>query len=126
MKSGAILVGLIFVVLSIFLIKNNFQQLQILDNGALVKMRILEIPDVCSGTKAKYFIKVLYNDKTYSTQIGSGFCGQHKVGDIVEMRYLDGEEQILFPEDDVTGNLISSVILLLFGFFIVVYAFKTL
>jgi uncharacterized membrane protein len=55
MKGLAVLVGVIFIIVSTLLIKNDYLRWQIQQNGTIVKMRIIEIPSVCSGTKAKYF-----------------------------------------------------------------------
>jgi hypothetical protein len=71
-------------------------------------------------------MKVSYDGKILSKQIGANSCDEHKVGDFISMKYLDGEDQILFPDESIIGNAVSLILLLLFGAFIVFYALKTL
>jgi hypothetical protein len=126
MKAFAVLVGIVIVILSSLGIINCKLQLQIQNQGHVVPMKIIEIPGVCSGTKAKYFMKVVYEGAIYSKQIGANFCEGHRIGDTIKMKYLEGKDEILFPEDDVVGNLIAAAAICLFGLFIIVYALKTL
>jgi hypothetical protein len=126
MKILAISAGILIVLLSALGMMNCKAQLQIQNEGSIVKMKIIELPGVCSGTKAKYFMKVVYEGVTYSKQIGANFCETHRIGKNIEMKYLKGKDQILFPEEDVMGNLIAAAAICLFGIFIIAYALKTL
>ncbi|HEY9197455.1 MAG TPA: hypothetical protein VIM77_14365 [Mucilaginibacter sp.] len=126
MKAFAVLVGIVIVIFSTLGIINCNVQLQIQNQGHVVAMKIIEIPGVCSGTKAKYFMKVVYGGVIYSKQIGANFCESHHTGDTIKMKYLEGKNEILFPDDDVVGNLIAAVAICLFGLFIIVYALKTI
>jgi hypothetical protein len=126
MKILAILVGVIFIILSAFFIKDCYSVYRIRKHGIIVDMQIVEIPRVCSGTKAKHFMKVRYKANIYSKQIGPDYCGMYKAGDIIQMKYLDGEDQIIFPKDDSIVDIVSAFLLLSFGIFIIFYALKTL
>lgn len=126
MKILAISAGILIATLSVLGMLNCKAQLQIQNEGSIVKMKIIELPGVCSGTKAKYFMKVFYEGATYSKQISANFCETHRIGKNIEMKYLKGKDQILFPEEDVIGNLIAATAICLLGIFIIIYALKTL
>ena len=126
MKIIAALVGLAITILSIFFIQNCYRLIEIKNDGAIVKMKIVEIPGFCSGTKAKHYMRVRYSDIIFLKQIGANFCTEHNVGEEINMIYLKGQDQILFPEENVKLNLILCILMLLFGVFVIYYAFKTL
>ncbi|WP_293310863.1 hypothetical protein [Pedobacter sp. UBA5917] len=108
-------IGVILIIGSIFFIKNEFNKFKILKNGEIVKMKIIDKPSLCYGTKVKWMMKLSFGSKVFSKQISGKYCEDHRVGQIVEMRYLAGIDMVLFPEEGVIIEFISSFIIGIFG-----------
>ncbi|WP_316820511.1 hypothetical protein [Pedobacter gandavensis] len=119
MKLSYILLGIIIIGLSIFFIEDDISSLRVINKGRIVNMEIVEKPKSCLGTRAKWFMKVKYQDKVFSKQIPSIFCEAHKVGDIVQIRYLEGEDKILLLDEGVTLEFIASGIFILLGLYLI-------
>lgn len=113
-----------FIIGAIFFIKNDIANLDVLNSGKLVMMEIIDKPGSCIGTRAKWGMKVKYQDKVFSKQISSSFCEAHTIGDMIEVRYLEGEDRIVLPEENMTLKFISSVILIAFGIYVILLGRK--
>lgn len=114
MKLSNILLGLVVICISIAFIQDDFINLKIKNNGKIVSMEIIDKPRSCLGTKANWFMKVKYHNKILTKKIPGTFCEEHAVGDIIDVRYLEGEDRILLPDEGVRLGFIGS------GFFIIV------
>jgi hypothetical protein len=68
MKLSYLIIGAVFVIGSIFFVKDEFTNLEIQNKGSIVEMIIIEKPGSCLGTKAKWFMKVKYQEKIISKQ----------------------------------------------------------
>lgn len=119
MKLSYILLGIVIIGLSIAFIQDDFINLKVRNNGKIVDMEIIEKPRSCLGTKVKWFMKVRYQDKILAKQIPSIFCEEHRVGDIIQVRYLEGEDRILLPEEGVGLEFIASGVFILVGLYVV-------
>jgi hypothetical protein len=86
-------------------------------------MEIVKIDGSCIGTKSKYSMKVKYQNKIFLKPIGGNYCEKHRVGDKIKMKYLEGQDSILFPYESVTSQIVSSFILAL-SFWIICYLFR--
>lgn len=124
MSKVSILIGVIFVIGSIFLVNEKFEEQKIQIFGIIVTMEIVEIDGSCIGTKAKYGMKVKYQDKIFYTPIGGNYCQKHKVGDKVKMKYLEGKDTVLFPYESVTSQINSSILIGVFGLYVIYLGFK--
>lgn len=107
--------GIIFFVGSIILIINNYEKYNIELNGQIVKMKIESLPKSCIGAKVRYFVTYSYNGKIYDKPTRGDFCERHHVGELMDMKMLDGSKYILFPDESALKSLISFGILGLFG-----------
>lgn len=69
MRRVNIIAGIIIFIFPLFFIKSVFRQIEVYEKGKIVKMKIVEKPASCLGTKVKWFMKVEYKGNIYSTQI---------------------------------------------------------
>lgn len=119
MKVSHIFLGVIIIGLSIAFIQDDFINLKVKNSGKIVDVEIIEKPSSCLGTKAKWFMKVKYQGKILGKQIPSKFCEEHLIGDIIQVRYLNGEDRILLPEEGVGLEFISSGVFILLGLYVI-------
>lgn len=119
MKISNILLGIVIIGLSIAFIQDDFINLKVKNKGKIVSMEIIEKPKSCLGTKAKWFMKVKYQNKILTKQIPSIFCEEHAVGDIIDVRYLEGEDRIILPEEGVSLGFIASGFFILVGLYVI-------
>jgi hypothetical protein len=120
-----IVIGVIFAIGSIFFIKQGvLEERQIETFGTIVTMEIVKIDGSCIGTKSKYSMKVKYQDKIFLKPIGGSYCEKHRVGDKVKMKYLEGRNTVLFPYESVTSQIVSSVLIGIFGLYVIYLGFK--
>ncbi|WP_316839140.1 hypothetical protein [Pedobacter gandavensis] len=115
MKITSLLIGMILMIGSVFFIKAEFNSLEVLKKGKIVKMEIIDKPALCLGTKIKWMVKLKFQDKIFPKQVSGAFCEEYAVGQEVEMRYLDGSDIVLFPKEGVLGEFIASGLIGLAG-----------
>lgn len=107
--------GIVFFIGSIVLISNNYYKLNVERRGSIVKVKIESLPLKCRGSKNRYFVSYSYQGKIYSKSMRGGYCSRHHVGEIVEMKVLEGSSVILFPNESIVLSLVSFLLLGLFG-----------
>ena len=108
-------IGIGFFIGSIILIISNYEELNIERNGYVVKMKIEKLPKSCIGAKIRYFITYSYNNKMYDKPTRGDFCEKHYVGELMDMKMLEGSNYILYPNESALKNLISFGFLGMFG-----------
>lgn len=124
MKKFYLVVGVIFSIGPFFLINDDLEGYRVQQHGQVVDMKIIDIPSSCLGTKQKYFMKVEFNKKIFLKRIGGSYCESHGVGDVVKVKYLPGEDKILFPDESVIGEFIASSALVIVGVYCVFKGLK--
>ncbi|WP_343672641.1 hypothetical protein [Chitinophaga sp.] len=102
----------------------QFPDIKIAREGKVVQMKITEISGHCITTKAKYYMKLSYQGRIFDKQIGVRFCEDHAVGDLINMRYLEGYDKLLFPTDDGKSEFWSGIGLGVLGLVAIIYFFK--
>jgi len=112
--------GLLFFFGSFFLVRNSYKDFDLDQNGALVNMKIEKLPVSCSGTRINHYATFNYEGEMFTKIIPAGYCEQHAIGETVRMKYLNGESNILFPNESVWLQFNSSLILGLFGLAMVI------
>jgi hypothetical protein len=110
----------IFFVGSIILIVSNFGQLKIENEGEIVLMKIERLPASCLGTKVSHFVTLSYKGVSFQKKIGGSFCDEHHVGELIKMRYLEGADLTLFPNESVVSNLIAFALIGVIGLIILI------
>lgn len=121
MKGKYGLLGFIIVFISLFFLKGKWQLYKVEREGAIITMQIKKLPKNCGFTKGKYYADFSNQGTVYNKRIPVGFCGKHKVGDNIEMKYLEGEESILFPNEKVKGDFIAIGIFILVGLVSIIF-----
>jgi hypothetical protein len=116
--------GIVFFIGSILLVISNYGKLNIERNGQIVKMRIEALPLSCKGTKSRYFVKYSYEGKIYDKKMRGNYCSRHAVGELVDMKMLENESTILFPNESMVLNLVSFGLLGIFGLFVSISQWK--
>lgn len=109
------LLGLVIIAVSLFFLKGKWEVYQVEKEGSIVDMKIIKLPASCNVTKGKYYMDVEYAGQTFNKRIPTVFCNSHKPGDIVKMKYLEGQESVLFPDEKVRGDFIAIGIFLFVG-----------
>jgi hypothetical protein len=98
--------GIIFFVGSIILINANYYILDIERNGKVVKMKIEQLPKTCYGGKVRYFVTYSYEGKMYDKATRGNYCEEHYIGELVDMKFLQGSKEILRPNESALMNLL--------------------
>jgi len=81
----------------------------------VVKMRIENLPKSCIGAKVRYFVTYSYNGEMYVKQTRGDFCEKHHVGELMDMKMIEGSNYILYANESALKSLMSFGILGLFG-----------
>ena len=117
------ILGIVIVIVSLILLKNKGDVYKIEKEGSIVKMKILKLPSYCGLTRGKYYADFFYETMTFNKRIPTGFCDKHKVGELVDMKYLESEETVLFPNETVKAEFIAIAIFLFLGLLSIFYSF---
>ncbi len=107
--------GIILFIGAIGLILFNFDDIKVEQNGIFVKMRIEKLPNSCLGTRVKHFTTLTYEGQRFIKRIGGKFCDDHHIGELIDMKYLEGSSTVLFPDESVVSNLLAFSALGLLG-----------
>lgn len=107
--------GMILFVGGLILMATNYKNLKIQQSGSIVTMRIEKLPASCLGTKTNHSVTLSYEGELFTKKIGGMFCEEHHVGEFIEMKYLDGQNIVMFPDESVYSNLIAFGLLSLIG-----------
>ena len=81
-------------------------------------MRIEKLPSSCIGAKVQYFVSFSYKGEIYDKATRGDFCDKHHVGEMIDIKWLDGSKYILWPNESGLMDLISFGVLGLFGLII--------
>jgi hypothetical protein len=120
-------VGFVWTAVVLFLfVPNTLIDVYVSENGNLVNANIAEMPSCCD---CKYmYASFEINKKEFIKRVWRSFCSDYKSGENIPFYYLEN-----FPNnaifkihqgDEVKSQFISSVLLLMFGVFVIVYSFK--
>ncbi|MBS1759290.1 MAG: hypothetical protein JST23_04120 [Bacteroidetes bacterium] len=107
--------GVAFFIGSIILVFANYETLDVERNGIIVKMKIEDLPKSCIGAKVRYFVKYSYKGAIYDIATRGNFCETHHVGELIDMKFLEGSKTILRPDESAMMNLFSFVALGVLG-----------
>ena len=83
-------------------------------------MEIIEIPKSCPSAKVRYSVKFAYNGMIYEKMIRGGYCEEHHLGEFVDIKMVEGFENILLPKEPGYFDFFASIALGLFGLIIAI------
>lgn len=118
MKYFYLISGIFFILLPILGIRGEIEEYRVQKFGILVRMRIKKV----SGL-GRYSMDVEYQGKVYSKSVGTKFYLSNHNGEVIQMKYLEGSNKVMFPEENNIIEFISLTILLIFGFFCILVGF---
>lgn len=99
--------GIVIFIGSIILMFTNYHTLNVERNGEVVKMKIEQLPKACIGAKVRYFVTYSYEGEMYDKATRGDFCEKHYVGELIDMKFLEGSKTILRPDESAMLNLLS-------------------
>jgi hypothetical protein len=111
----------IFVVIGYIGFLLNFAPVKVAKEGTLVWMEIVKMPGKRLTSKTKHFVHFRYNGRVFSKQVGSVFLSEYAVGQMVEMRYLEGETSVLFPNETGKVDYVMFILLGVFLLYVLIY-----
>jgi len=106
---------------SLFFLSKKWKVYNIEQNGTIVEMKIVKLPDYCGLTRGKYYMDVSYQGDFFTKRIPVGFCDTMKIGQSIKMKYIAGEESILFPDEKALGDLVAIAIIIVVAIVSIVY-----
>lgn len=115
--------GVLLIFISIMGFYGQREAYRVQQNGEVVQMELVRINGPCRGTKVKNRGFFRYKEKIYSKRISTAFCENHRIGDLINIRYLKDSEKILFPSQNMWIQDWSSIFLLLIGISFIVFSF---
>jgi hypothetical protein len=107
--------GLVLFIGSFFMIPGSLKKFEVGQHGIIVKMKLEEMPSSCITTKVYYDIVFSYNNKRYEKKMSGGFCEDHYIGELVDVKMIPGEDTILLAFDSGISDILAVIGLGLFG-----------
>ncbi len=123
MKTFYKISGVVFVIGCLFFLKNDMEQIETYHSGHLVNVTVVYVPN-CITTKTHYNIKSTYNGKKYAKQIGGLSCRELNEGDTIRLKTNQDNSVFLYERENPYNERFSTIILLLFGIFLIYMGFK--
>jgi len=121
MKYSSLGLGITIIVFSLIFLKFKLDIYKVERDGQIVEAQIIKLPNYCGSTRGKYYMDLNYQGEIFIKRIPAGFCDKHKVGELIQIKYLEGEESILFVGEEMTGEFIAIGFFLLVGIVSVIY-----
>lgn len=114
---------MIFLLFILFWMWGNKDLFDVEHPGKIVVMKIIDKPASCNTTKVEHYMKVRYRGQTFSTQIPGSVCEHYQVGDTISMRFLPGNNNILFPHESVEFQYKGAIVFAIISLLIIIYSF---
>ena len=123
MNKSAFFWGVIGIIISLvgWYAKGDYSEIK--ENGKVIQAKIISMSSPCNRTKGVYSAKLVYKDLVFNKRIKPGFCDKYKVGDYVNMLYIEGDDEALFETEDVKGEYIALSIFFIAGLILVIVSF---
>ena len=114
--------GVLMVILSLLALKGKLKLYRIQTKGEIVEMTILAMPKDCSIRSSS--IQVQYQNKRFHKKALVRICEKYKVGDTIQMKYIFGAEDALYPEESIVGEFVAIAVFILVGSLLFILGFK--
>ena len=115
--------GILFLFIPLFSLKYKLDLYHVQENGVLVSAVLTEVPN-CQGTKTNPSIKFTCQGGKYSKKVGCNYADDHKSGDTILLKTIQGSNLFLFEHESAGMELIAMAALALLGVFFVYRFFK--
>jgi hypothetical protein len=123
MKWSAFVTGTLFLIFTFFWMWGNKDLFEVEHHGKIVIMKIIDKPRSCNTTRVQHFMKVLYNGQTFSKMISGSVCEHYQVGDTISMRFLHGNDNLLFPTESVEFQYKTAIAFGVISLLVIIYSF---
>ncbi len=101
-------------------IYDTSKEIKVLKEGQIVNMEIVRLPPSCTGS-SRLHMKLNYQGNPYFTTVPGYYCEEHKVGDIVKIKYLANSDKILLPFENPYSELIATLLFGIIGLSIITW-----
>jgi hypothetical protein len=106
-------------------IKNYYEDSKVKKNGQIITVTITYVP-ACIGTKTPHHFRFEYIDNgeifEYSKRVGVNLCNELYEGMKIKLKADLKTKNFLYLNENITINLYSSILLGLFGIFLIIKA----
>ena len=124
MKAFLIIGGLFIIIfICIIPLSRDIKEYNVQKNGVIVTATITSIP-VCTGTKTHHFMKFTYAGQEFDKKVGCGFSDNHKIGEKIRLKHMEGIDIFLFENEKKETGFISTSILAILGIVITIIGLK--
>jgi hypothetical protein len=115
--------GMFFLCFTLFWVWGNSGLFTIEHSGKIVAMKIVDKPEDCLSTKVQHMMKLTYEGHHFAKAISQSTCAQYKIGDTIHMKYLPGDERILFPQESVARQFNGAYVFGAISLLAIIYSF---
>ena len=113
MKVITILGAAFLVVILAFVLPRKIEEYNLMTSQETVTVKVVKLPDCSFGYKHK-FIHISYNDQTYVLRTKCKYVKSLVTGQQITMLHKAGTEIFLFPTENSTSELVTTIILIAF------------
>jgi hypothetical protein len=110
------------VVFSLVVLKEKLKLYRIQTDGELIPMTILFLPKDCTIRGST--IQLQFGNKRFHKKASPSICYRHKVGDNIPMKYIQGGESVLYPDESINGDLVALGVFIVVGMFSFILGFR--
>jgi hypothetical protein len=118
MKAIAILGLILFILFSTFVLPRKIQEFRLGQSQESVMVTVKQLPDCSVGYRNK-FIHIIYEDKTYIIRTKCKYVESLVKGQTIVMFHKPDTDIFLFPNEDTTTELVTTLLLVVFFAFCV-------
>ena len=114
MRKFYILGGIFLLFIAVAPIKSKLEQYKVQKEGEIVKVLLSKVPNT------KGLLKFKYNGIPYEKSVGRSFSDDHKTGDSLLLKHLQGTDIFLLENESIEGEIISFCVLGVIGLFFII------
>lgn len=116
------LLGIALILVSFFFLKVKLDLYKVQNDGEVVQMTIIDLPNNCSARNS--LMQLQYENKRYFTRTKVNICQEHKIGDTIQMKYMKGFDEVLYPTESIISEFVAIGIFLAVGLSSIALGFR--
>jgi hypothetical protein len=116
------LCGAFLIIITLINLPGKYEEYKVAREGTLVKMHITGMRHIHISKRSKEDITFEYNGEQYIKYVRARIYNQHHLDEVVDMKFLNGSEKIMFPHETGKMELLALILLLMFGLGTVIYS----